>query len=311
MHRLLLNQGSSIRPVRPIRPVLLSVLALALSVIACTPDRSGSPDRSAPQAAQAAPSTQAPLVGVVAARTSALVSARVDGRVSAVVARSGKRIRAGEPIAELDPALLTDRLRAATAAVDAARADSDGAAAEVAESQRRVALEIRMFRSGATARESVRIAQANLARAEAAANHAAAALREATASRATVESQLSYTHVVAPIDGVVSLVKARVGEVVAPGATIARVFDPANLMIRFQVTRDRRREIVSGAMVELAVAGTERPLRARVTSVSSDLEPPLDFAVAEADIVDAAAARGVQIGTLVEVVGESRQSITR
>jgi hypothetical protein len=40
---------------------------------------------------------------------------------------------------------------------------------------------------------------------------------------------------------------------------------------------------------------------ARVTSVSADLEPPLDFAVAEADIVDAGVARDVQIGTLGDV----------
>jgi len=100
---------------------------------------------------------------------------------------------------------------------------------------------------------------------------------------------------------VVSLVKAQVGEVVAPGAAIARVFDPANLTIRFQVPRARRREVSTGTIVELTVAGVDRPLRARVTSVSSDLEPPLDFAVAEADIVDAGAARDVQIGTLGDV----------
>lgn len=99
----------------------------------------------------------------------------------------------------------------------------------------------------------------------------------------------------------VSLVKAQVGEVGAPGAAIARVFDPANLMIRFQVPRDRRREVSTGTIVELTVASADRPLRARVTSVSSDLEPPLDFAVAEADIVDAGAARDVQIGTLGDV----------
>jgi hypothetical protein len=100
---------------------------------------------------------------------------------------------------------------------------------------------------------------------------------------------------------VVSLLKAQAGEVVAPGAVIARVFDPASLMIRFQVPRDRRRDLAAGTQVELTVAGADRPLRARVTSVSSDLEPPLDFAVGEADILDANAARDVQIGTLGEV----------
>jgi ABC-type glutathione transport system ATPase component len=51
----------------------------------------------------------------------------------------------------------------------------------------------------------------------------------------------------------------------------------------------------------VAAAGGAAHPNARVTSVSSDLEPPLDFAVAEADIVDAGAARDVQIGTLGDV----------
>jgi len=269
--------------------------------MACTPDPIATPDAApAPAVPRGAP-TAAPLLGVVAARTAEVVAARVDGRILRVIAQSGQRVRRGDAIAELDPTLLDERLRAATAAVDAARADVAGADAEVAEAQRQVALEARMFAAGASAAESVRIARARLARAVASADRAAAALREADASRAAIESQRSYTRLAAPIDGVVSLVKAQPGEVVAPGAAIARVFDPSNLMIRFQVPRDRRREIAIGTAVELTVAGAERPLRARVTSVSSDLELPLDFAVAEADILDASAARDVQIGTLGEV----------
>ena len=253
-----------------------------------------------PAAPHAAP-VAAPLIGVVAARASEVVAARVDGRIVRVIAKSGQRVHAGDPIAELDPTLLAERLRAATAAVDAARAEVDGASAEVTEARRQVALEGRMFAAGATAEESVRIARAGQARAVASSDRAAAALREASASRAAIEAQLSYTRLEAPIDGVVSLVKAQAGEVVAPGAAIARVFDPANLMIRFQVPRDRRHEVSAGAAVELTVAGAEQPLRARVASVSSDLEPPLDFAVGEADIIDAGAAHDVQIGTLGDV----------
>lgn len=269
--------------------------------MACTPDPVASPEATpAPAAPHAAPTT-APLLGVVAARATEVVAARVDGRILRVIAKSGQRVRAGDPIAEIDPTLLAERLRAATAAVDAARADVAGTDAEVAEARRQVALEARMFAAGASAAESVRIARARLARAVASSDRAAATLREADASRAAIESQLSYTRLAAPIDGVVSLVKAQAGEVVAPGAAIARVFDPANLMIRFQVPRDRRREVSTGTAVELTVTGADRPLQARVTSVSSDLEPPLDFAVAEADIIDAGAARDVQIGTLGDV----------
>ena len=196
---------------------------------------------STPALAQshAAPAA-APLIGVVAPRANQVVAARVDGHVVRVIAKSGQRVHAGDPIAELDPTLLADRLRSTTATVDAARADAVGADAEVAEARRQVALEARMFAAGATAAESVRITRARLARAVASSDRAEAALHEADARRAAIEAQLSDTRLAAPIDGVVSLVKAQVGEVVAPGAAIARVFDPANLMIRFARRRARR-----------------------------------------------------------------------
>ena len=279
----------------------MRTLLLTLSLTACTADPIASPEAAVVPAAPRAGPAVAPLLGVVAARATELVAARVDGRILRVVARSGQRVRAGDPIAELDPTLLSERLRAAAAAVDAARADVAGAGAEVAEARRQVELERRMFAAGASAAEAVRIAHARVAHAVAASERAAAALREADANRAAIESQLSSTRLAAPIDGVVSLVKAQAGEVIVPGAAIARVFDPANLMIRFQVPRDRRREISTGTAVVLTVAGADRPLQARVVSVSSELEPPLDFAVAEADIVNAAAAHDVQIGTLGDV----------
>src|SRR5215510_6062280 len=154
-------------------------LLLALSLMACTPDPVASPDAAPAPAVRRAAPTAAPLLGVVAARATEVVAARVDGRILRVIARSGQRIRAGDPIAELDPTLLDERLRAATAAVDAARADAAGADAAVAEEQRQVALEERMFAAGASAAESVRIARARLARAVASADRAAATLREA------------------------------------------------------------------------------------------------------------------------------------
>jgi RND family efflux transporter MFP subunit len=229
----------------------------------------------------------APLVGVLAARHAEVVSAQVDARVLNVIAVSGQRVHAGDPIAELDSTLLNDRLRATTAAIDVARAEQAGAGAEVAEAQRQVALEARMFASGASPEEGVRVARAQLSRANAGAARAAATLREAEAAHAAATSEVSRTHIVAPIDGVVSLVKVQPGEVVMPGSVIARVFDPSELTVRFQVTRDRRKDVEVGGEVALTVPGADHPVTATVRSVSADLEPPLDFAVAEADVVGA------------------------
>lgn len=279
---------------------LAALVSVGLSLAACSSDPVAAPVAPAP-VASIAPPVVAPLRGVVAARATEVVAARVDGRITRVIATSGQRVHAGDLLAEIDPTLLDERRRAAVAAADAARADSAGAVADVAEAERQLALEQRMFAAGATAAESVRVAVARLAKSRAAQDRSAAAFREAEATLASTESQLAYTHVDAPIDGVVSLVKAQAGEVIAPGVAIARVFDPDSLMIRFQVTHEHQHDIAPGAMVELTIGSTGHALRARVTSVSADLEPPLDFAVAEADIVDRSAARGVQIGTLVDV----------
>jgi len=276
-------------------------LLLGLALIGCTTPAGPSPEPAAPAATPRSGPAAEPLLGVVAARVNEVVAARVDGRILRVTARPGQRVRAGDLLAEIDPTLLTERLRAATAAVDAARAELAGAGAEVSLARHQSVATERLSRLGVSSPSEMQATRANLARATAASGRAAAALREATATRAALEAQLSATRFEAPVDGVLSLIKTQPGEVVAPGAVIARVFDPDSLMIRFQVLRDRRREVAPGAMVELTVAGADHPLRARVTSVSTDLEPPLDFAVAEADIVDPGAARDVQIGTLGEV----------
>lgn len=262
------------------------LLALVLpAVAACT----GRPDLApaappAPAAPHAAP-VAAPLVGVLAAHRNEVVAAQVDGRIVKVIATTGQHVKAGDPIAELDTAMLEERVRAATAGVEAARADVAGAGAEVVEAQRQLGMENRMYNAGASALEQVRLARAQLARAGASGARAEAALREAEAQRAAADDALAHAHITAPIDGIVSLVKAQPGEVVMPGAVIARVFDPSGLAVRFQVTRDRRKDIAQGTQVALRVPGVEREVTARVTSVSADLEPPLDFAVAEAEVI--------------------------
>lgn len=272
---------------------------LPIALLAACTDDAVAPPTPTPVAAPARPAPPAPpLLGVVAARDSEVVSAQIDGRIIDVIAKSGAHVHPGDPIVEIDPTLLDEKVQAAAAAVEVARAELAGAGAEVAEARRQVALERRMFEAGAAAEESVRVAKASLARAVAADARATASLHEAEAARAALDSQLQHTHVTARIEGTVSLVKAQKGEVVAPGMPIARVFDPSHLMIRFQVTHDRRHDVLPGTTVELHVPGLAA-LAAHVTSVSADLEPPLDFAVAEADITDAAP--DLQIGVLGEV----------
>lgn len=266
----------------------------------CTPDVVAPPEAPAP----VAPAEQvavAPMLGVITSLDTQVVSARIEGHIVQVAATSGKTVHKDDVLAELDPKPLDDRLRAATAAGEAAEADDQAAKADVLEQERLLSLERKMFLAGASSAEAVRVAAAKLVRSKASAERAAAALREANANRDAVDEQRSYTKLRAPIDGVVSLVKVQTGQEVTPGVAIGRVFDPSKLMSRFQVTHEHQGEIAVDQIVELTIAGTNRKLKAKVTSVSADLEPPLDFAIADAAILDPGAAKDVMVGTHVDV----------
>lgn len=265
--------------------------------MACTGDELAPPE-PAPPAAAPAPQRDEPLLGVVAAR-SAVVAAQLEGRLTRILAIPGQRVRAGDPIAELESLALAERLQAGAAAVETARGDAEIARAEVVEARRQVALESRMVAAGAAAEEAVRMALARRTRAVASVERAKAVIREAAAKYAAIQAEQRNTHLAAPIDGVVSLVKVEPGDILHAGAMVARVLDRRKLLIRFQVPSERRREVALGAVVALTIDGADRPLQATVTWVSEELEPTLDFLVAEADLADAS--RDVRSGVLGEV----------
>ena len=63
------------------------------------------------------------------------------------------------------------------------------------------------------------------------------------------------------------------------------MFDPRDLMIRFAVPKDQRDTVQPGRRVELRIEGVDRAIWATVERIA-DEEPPLNFAVVEADIDD-------------------------
>jgi multidrug efflux pump subunit AcrA (membrane-fusion protein) len=106
----------------------LSVVVL-LSVAACSRDRglqAAEGQKARPVATEQAQihdvRRQVDVVGTLAAREEAVVSAEVDGRVARLVHDLGDRVAAGEALIELDPEKLQYRAEAQKAALDQARA---------------------------------------------------------------------------------------------------------------------------------------------------------------------------------------------
>jgi RND family efflux transporter MFP subunit len=275
-------------------PLAVAALAIALLAVAPLAVACGSPSSSdeataPPVARPAAPRPPPPpleFVGVVTTRDSKVVAAEFEGRVVELYVHAGQRVRAGDPIVKLDDSQVRKQLAGAIAAVDQARAERGRAGVELGAAKRNMRLERRLYRRGAVAREGIRQAKTERSRAGAVSGSVAAQYRQAVAERERLEQHLARAILVAPIDGVVSMIRVREGEVAVAGTPVARVFDPRDLWVRFAVDSEHRGLVREGVRVAAMDPASGAKFDAVVRNVSTDLEPALQFVVADADVDD-------------------------
>ena len=258
----------------------------------------------------------APIVGVV--RTTEIrVAPEVGGQLTAISVHKGDHVRAGDVVATLSAIELSASVTQARAALAAASADRDNVyagvraeevaslAAAIAKAKSRLEYaQLQLARVSFLARSDTATQQAldqaendaAAARAdiaEAAANHDAAVagptreeraianaqVNAAAAALAVIERRLDKTILRAPVDGVVSVIVAEVGENVQAGAPVLVIEAAGKRWLSFNVREVRLRGLTVGANVGVARAGMREPTPAVVT----ELVPLGSFATWQAE----------------------------
>jgi HlyD family secretion protein len=198
------------------------------------------------------PSAGAPVLtasGYVVARRKAVVSAKIQGRLSELHVEEGSIVRAGEVIARLESIDYE-------ASVARSRASVLRAEADLAESQRQARLADRLTKEQVMATDQLEAALSRVKIAE-------AQLAQAKADLAFVDAQLQNTAIRAPFAGVVVKKMAEVGESVAPippgvnlstssGAIVA-IADLATLEVEADVAEANVAKIGNGQPAEVTV----------------------------------------------------------
>lgn len=151
------------------------------------------------------------LNGSIEGRTSAIISAKLAGRIEEVMVQEGQSVSAGDPLARLESIESGNSVRIAQDAVTKARISYDLAMTDYNRYQT-------LYSQGA-------ISQQTLDTAEAKKRTAQADLSSAANSQSSAEEQYDNRVITAPVDGVVANVTATVGQVVAPGAALMAVQD--------------------------------------------------------------------------------------
>ena len=140
--------------------------------------------------------------GYLVPRRKAVVSAKIQGRLSELKVEEGSRVREGEVIARLESTDYEAQVQRAAAALE--RAEAERAEQE---RQRRVAESL--VREKVLARDELEAAESRVRMAD-------AAISQAKAELAFARAQLDNTYIRAPFTGTVLRKMAEVGESVAP-----------------------------------------------------------------------------------------------
>ncbi len=244
--------------------------------------------------------------GTLQARAPVTLAARITATVQQINVDIGDEVKRGQALVLLDDrdlaakrSVVGGQQTALARNVDAAKASIAKAQADLELARSKQQRDAELLRTGFVSQAvldasdaALRAAQANLDNARA--THAA---READASTLSHEARysdtlLSFTRIVAPMDGVIIARQAEVGTTVVPGSTLLRMVDPATLWVAMRVDesvlarvqvgqaasiRMRSGEVLPGKVARLA-RQSDAATRELDVNVAFD-KPPARFAI--------------------------------
>ncbi|MYK87447.1 MAG: efflux RND transporter periplasmic adaptor subunit [Acidobacteria bacterium] len=175
--------------------------------------------------------------GVARAGFESSLSFRVAGTIARLDVEVGDRIRAGAPIAEIDPVDYELQVREAEASLRQAEARAGNAEAD-----------LRRVRS---LYENDNAARTDLDAATAAADSAAAQVESVAQRLDLARRQVDYTHLTAPAAGAIADVLAEVNENVSPGQPVVVLASGSAPEVGFAVPEALIREVREGMPVSV------------------------------------------------------------
>jgi HlyD family secretion protein len=173
--------------------------------------------------------------GIVNPVRTVLVGTQVSGVVKALFADFNSTVRAGQLVAQIDPATFEAQREQARANVQSARANLEKAEASHADMSRIAARVRDLHAKKFAAQGELDTAETNLASAKAAVSAARAAVAQAEAAERVAETNLRYTRIVSPVDGTVIARNVDVGQTVAASFQTPTLFSIAEDLAKMQI----------------------------------------------------------------------------
>lgn len=173
--------------------------------------------------------------GTVNAVTTVLVGTQVSGTIGQIFVDYNSPVKKGQLLAQIDPALSRAKVDQAKANLQSAVAGVEKAEAALLDAQRTMERNRTLFARHYIARSDVDTAETNYQSAAAQVNVAKAQVAQTRAALQQEETNLRYTRILSPVDGIVISRNVDIGQTVAASFQTPTLFSIAQDLTQMQI----------------------------------------------------------------------------
>jgi RND family efflux transporter MFP subunit len=212
------------------------------------------------------------ITGTVKAKNISIIASRIPGTVTTIGVHQGDRVKVGQELLTIENTELTQRLAAAQAAHEEAVKSLD----ETQEARSLIEVDYKRYKNLAaqkviTAQEMDRIesqkkiADLNYERSQSAVKRAQATLEE-------VRANLEYSHILAPVDGVVTHKQIDAGSMAAAGMPLLTVEDISGFEVYARVNEQLAGHVTVGTAIKIDVDAISASFETPITEVAPSID---------------------------------------
>jgi len=173
--------------------------------------------------------------GTVNAVTTVLVGTQVSGTIREIMVDFNSLVKKNRIIARIDPATFEAQVEQARAGLLSAKANLEKSEATLVDSQRAMNRAKELFAKDLVARSELDSAETNFLTAKAQVNASKAQVAQSEASLKTADTNLRYTRITSPVDGIVVSRNVDVGQTVAASFQTPTLFTIAQDLTKMQI----------------------------------------------------------------------------
>jgi len=226
--------------------------------------------------------------GTINAITTVQVGTQVSGRIKNIYADFNSEVKKGQLLAQIDPAIYEAQVEQAKANLRSARANLEKANAALIDAKRTLDRASELFSESLVARSNLDTSETNYKIARAQASFAKAQIAQLSAALKFAETNLKYTDIFSPVDGVVISRNVNIGQTVVASFQSPILFIIAQDLTKMQIDTNVNEadigRIRDGQEVEFTVdAYPETVFKGRVWQVRN--APIIVQAVVTYDVV--------------------------